>query len=242
MIIFSGTGSTSISPSDITGAWEWWEPSRETGYADSDPMDILTGQVSPGTGHDFTQPTGGNKPLFKTNIINGLAVAQFAGTTWFANVDPSALTEAHVFVVWEKTNGDTNLCFPWQFGTSASLNAYPDPSSANKIFDGTCSTTRRDCGDPAPTLAAVRVVEVVSTSSEWTWRIDGATSGAGVFFTTATNTVGIRSDCRLGAWTGIGNGLTGYIAGCYFFSAKLSSGDRALMVTYLNSRFGLSIS
>lgn len=235
MIIFSGAGSTSVSPSDIAGAWEWWEPSRETGYVNDDPMSTLAGQVAPGTGHDFTQ-AGALRPTFKTNILNGLAVAQFDGSDFWENVDPSALTAAHVFLVIKKTNGDTNLCFPWRFGTSASINAYPDPGSANKIFDGTCSTTRRDCGDPAPTLAAWRVVEVVSTSSEWTYLLDGTQ-----LFTTGTNTVAIRSSCALGHWAGGGGGLVGQIAGCYFFSAKLTT-DRATLITYINSRFGLSIS
>lgn len=223
-------------PSTIASIWEWWEPSRG-GFADNDAITTLAGEVAPGSGHDFTQSTVGLKPTYKASILNGLGIARFDGTDdSLQNVNPSALTAAHLWMVI-KVATETAATGMWQFGTSGSTDhfAFTD----NNIYDGACSTTRKTVGNPTPALVAWHVVEVVSISGEWTWRLNGATTGAGEFFTTATNTVGISTNCKLGTWGTLERACD--IAGVYLFSAKLTT-DRATMVTYLNDRFALSIS
>lgn len=227
-----GGGSNPTFPT-ITDVWEWWEPERG-GFADNDAIGTLVGQVAPGAGHDFVQATAGNKPTFKTGIVNGLGVARFDGATdYLEDVDPSALTAAHLFIVI-KPVVETHVGGVWDFGTSASQNHYKNPGDL-LIYDGSCSTTRRTVGAPGMTLDTWRVKEVVSTSSEWTYTLDGTQ-----LFTTGTNTVGIKTDCFIGQDNT--NERACDIAGVYLFSAKLGTTDRNLMVTYLNARWGLSMS
>lgn len=218
-------------PSDLADIWEWWEPSRG-GFADNDDIATLAGEVAPGAGHDFT--AGATvEPVYKENILNGLGVARFNGTTEFMDaVDPSALTAAHLFMVIKVVTEDTGGGV-WQFGTSGSTNHYA--FTDGNVYDGSCSTTRRTVGDPAPTvLTNWVVVEVVSISGEWTYKLDGTQK-----FTTGTNTVGINTSCKIGVSHTLEKACD--IAGVYLFSAKLGAPDRTSMVDYLNDRFGLSI-
>lgn len=238
-----GTPAASGTPSDIPNIWEWWEPSRE-GLADTDPIITLTGQVAPGVGHNWGQATSGNRPTYLDNQINGLGVANFtvagANSDWMDGVNPSALTAVHFFIVIKiPTDPPATVQVPWALGTdSGNPDVYPFTSGS--ILAGVFSNARKTVGDPAISLAAWRVVEVVSVSGEWTWRIDGATSGTGVYFTTAVNTEAELVNCVLGGDSNGQNNANEDIAGIYIFSAKLTT-DRADMVTYLNDRFALSM-
>lgn len=229
---YGGAAPPPDDPSTIASIWDWWEPSRE-GLANNDPISTLTGQVSPGAGHNFTQ-TLTARPTFIDSVVNGLGVARFDGSNDFmGSVNPSALTAAHLWMVI-KVVVQNHVSGTWDFGTSASQNHYALPADS-KIYDGSCSNTRRDCGVPAADLTQWQVPEVVSTSSEWTYKVSGTQ-----LFTTGTNTVGIKTDCHIGQDNT--NERACDIAGVYLFSAKLSAGERTTMVAYLNDRFGLSIS
>ena len=228
-----------FTPSDLASIWDWWEPSRE-GLADTDPIATLTGQVAPGAGHNFTQGTLANRPTYKANQLNGLGIADFLNgvdADYMIGVDPSALTAAHLFIVI-KADADPpgTSIVPWKFGTSASPDHYPFTDS--KFYCGACSTSRRDCTNPAAALTSWRVVEVISTATEYTVKLDGTQ-----LFTSGTNTVGITNSCVLGASSTTGNNpWAGEFAGIYLCSAKLSAGDRTDMIGYLNTRFALSSS
>lgn len=231
--VFGGGGGA--TPSDIANIWEWWEPSRDT-YNNNDPVSLLTGQVSPGVGHNWVQATGTAQPVYLSNQLNGLGIVDFphvAGGDYLSDVNPSALTAAHFFIVLKVDNDPPATAqVPWKFGTSGSTDHFPFTDS--NIYCGAFSTTRQSVGDPAASLASWRVYEIVSTSSEYTALLDGTQ-----LFTTGTNTVGILATCTFGSNLGV-NPWDGQVAGLYIFSAKLTT-DRADMVTYLNSRFGLSI-
>lgn len=237
MIILSGAGTVSIpGPSSIEGAWEFWEPRLE-GLANNASITQLTGQISPGTGHNFVAAGCAGLPTYVENVLNGQGVARFNGEHCLGGVDPSveSLTAAHIFAV-VKTDAELVANTMWKFGTD--IVNVPDLYNwvDGKIYDSAFSTLRRDCGNPTPVLTDWRVVEIVSTSSEWTYLLDGVQQ-----VTDATNTVGLRTSLILGANTT--RNLVGHIAGVYIFAQKLTTG-RAAMVDYLNdpvTGWGLSI-
>lgn len=227
--------SAPADPSTISSIWDWWEPSRES-LSDNDPISTLNGQFAAKT---FTQ-TGVNRPTFKANILNSLGVADFVVTpnpSSMTGPDASALTAGQVFLVI-KVPSDPGVFgenTPWRIGTDGS-NADAYTFTDGVVYIGAGSTARKTAGNPSVTTAAWRVLEVITTSSEYTVNIDGTQ-----LFTTGTNTVGFRNGILLGLGPS-GGQFTGQIAGLYIFSAKLSSGDRTTMVNYLNDRFALSIS
>jgi len=240
----STSPSSSVSPSapadpnTIASVWMWGEPSRETGLSDGDPMPQLSDQS--GNSRAWTQATASFKPINKVSILNGLACARgegfHAGVAQFWD-GPSlaSLTAAHIFIVVKcDTEGvgtvDNGL---WDLGTDSGNTDYY-PWSDNNIYDGSLSNARKTVGTHAA-LTSWRVVEVISTSSEWTYKLDGTQ-----LFTTGTNTVAGRSNPLLMHNHG-NDALKGYLAGFYIFSAKLTT-DRATMVAYINDRFALSMS
>lgn len=56
----------------------WFKADAIPGLADSDP--VATWPDSSGNGYDATQGTAGNRPLYKTNIVNGMPAVLFDGS------------------------------------------------------------------------------------------------------------------------------------------------------------------
>ncbi len=71
-------GTRPFSPSDIAGLKIWLKADAGAGAANNDPVATWTDQS--GTSHSFAQATSGKRPLYKTNIQNGLPVVRFDGT------------------------------------------------------------------------------------------------------------------------------------------------------------------
>lgn len=206
--------------------------------ADDDPIGRV--EDKSGNGNHWTQATAGSRPLYKPNVVNESAVARFDGVDDFLDgPDLSALTAGEVFIIVKVDNdppaaeSQTGL---WKFGTQ-SLNCHYPYSIFPHLFDDFGSNERFDTGDPAPSLAAWRLYNVVSVDGEWTNFIDGTQH-----FTTATNTVAFNSATKLGASNEGGFVyLDGDIAELVLFPRKLSLGEKAQMHTYFAERYALTI-
>jgi hypothetical protein len=246
-----GAAAGAGTPTAIPDIWEWWEPSRES-YANNDPITNLNGQAN---NRDMGNVSGGKEPVFKTNQLNGLAVAEFTGQsigplgsdkgTFLQVPTMAALTASHVFFVIKATN-DPSTNPQGQGGLSDNT---PDatnpgthfPYTSGEIYEGWGSSVRHDDipTNPVTTLAQWNVYEVISTGSEFTLRLNGAQIA-----TTATNTVGFNAgNFFLGTFLssdGSWYSWSGQIAGVYQFSAKKTGADYTAMCSYLNTRFGLS--
>jgi len=236
---FLAAAAPSITtPSDLPSIWEWWEPSRN-GFSDNDAIGTIAGQVAPGTGHNWGQSSASLKPTYKAGILNGLGIARFDGSNdEMSDVAVTGLTAAHLSIVVKIDNdppagGKSGL---WLFADAAS--SYPRTDVTTQIRDASFrGSSFQDFSKSGIDLAQWRVVEVVSTSSQWIYSIDGTVlaSIAGSFGNPTVN-------CILGrAGAFVNNWLDGDVAGLYICSAKLTT-DRAAMIGYLNSRFGLSAS
>lgn len=239
MIILSGAGTVEAGsitdPSDLDDIWEWWEPGRET-FADNDPIGTLTGQFAPGSGHNWTG-SGGTRPIYKDAIVNGHGVARFDGIDdEMQSVDPTALTAIHFFAVLRIVDETpvASKSANWSLGLIG--NAYPKPDAPTLIRDGTFRNAVQEFSKLGVDLTQWRVVEVISTATEWTFKLDGtelATSG-GAFAHQSAGFIRLgRTDPFNAAF------LDGDLAGMYICSAKLTTA-RTAMINYLNNRFGLS--
>jgi hypothetical protein len=121
----------------------------------------------------------------------------------------------------------------WNTSTDSNNTHYPFTDGI--IYDSTGSSARKTVGNPAAALTSWRVVEVVTKSGSWTYWLDGTQ-----LFTTGTNTVSFGNNAKLGQSVTTPF-LVGYVAGMYLYSAELSAPDRAVLVSYINTRFGLSM-
>lgn len=235
----AGGGGGITTPSDLADIWEWWEPSRN-GLTPDAAISSMAGQFAPGSGHDWTQGTGSLQPIFKDSIVNGLGVARFDGTDDdMSSVNPTALTAVHFFAVIKMDSntpaaGKSGL---WSFGQAGGA-AYPLNSPATDIGCDSFRTSSQQFSKSGIDVSQWRVLEIISTSGEWTFKLDGTqlTTTAGAF---AHQSSGFIRLGRSGPFDG--NYLDGDLAGMYICSAKLTT-DRTAMINYLNSRFGLSAS
>lgn len=155
------------------------------------------------------------------------------------SVDPTALTAVHFFAVikMDSNTPASGKNATWSFGTIG--NEYPMNSPATDIRADAFRTAVRQFSKAGIDVAQWRVLEIVSTSSEWSFLLDGTQldSVAGAF---AHQTAGFIRLGRDGPFSG--NFMDGDLAGMYIFSAKLGTSDRESMIDYLNARFGLSAS
>lgn len=92
----------------------WLKADAITGLADDDP--VATWNDSSGNGNNATQATEANKPLYKTNILNGQPVVRFDGTNDFLRKTSAAglaaATAASAFAVVRvvDTGGTPYIC------------------------------------------------------------------------------------------------------------------------------------
>lgn len=172
--------------------------------------------------------------------INGMPVVDWDGTDNrmdFAIDAFAALTAAEIFLVGRidvdppAAAGQTGL---WRFGTA--VNGDHFPYTDGNVYAEFGTTVRKNTGNPTANLTSAFCLNVISVSGEWTMNINGAQH-----FTTATNTVGLPSAAILGAYTAGSAKFDGVMAEVIMCSAKLSAANRALVKTYIASRYALTL-
>ncbi len=75
---FSVTSADAWEPADIGSTLRAWYPMESLGLANNAAIATLTD--SSGIGHNLTNATSGERPVYKTSVLNGLAVAEFDGS------------------------------------------------------------------------------------------------------------------------------------------------------------------
>lgn len=238
--VTSGSVVVAYDPADlsdidaISGIELILEPDRESAYSDGDTLTTLNDQS--GNARNFTNDNG--TPTWEEDVVNGRAVVRFgsteslvagsnfasgftSGETFIvakADADPAATVNAGPFIAQGQTSTGSHV--PWSDGN---------------VYDSWGSTARKTVGNPTPSLASWRYINVRSASGAWTWHLDGTQ-----IFTTGTNTVGFSHAPRM-AYTNHGSGRSwpGDVAFVLMTSAILSTDDRATIVTYIQGAFGL---
>lgn len=236
LLTLSSDGS-GFSPASISGLTLWLKAHAITGLNDGDP--VATWTDLSGNGNNATQAVGANRPKYKTNIVNALPVVRFerddSSNLGFADVF-SSLTAAEIFVA-VKINTDPPVAFAdalWYFGSTASDSHYP--FTDGNIYEDFGTSVRKTVGNPGQSLAIWAIYNITSISGEFTTRLSGTQ-----IFTTATNTVGFTTTAAIGKSIGGAGFLDGDIAEIIMYNAKLSSGDRTLVKTYLASKYGITV-
>lgn len=179
----------------------------------------------------FTQSDQVKRPAPSTGI-NSKSTLYFDGVSCIMQGPSfSGLTDGECFLVGKNDN-DPGVGYAdslWKFGTSVS-NEHFTYSGDGKAYLGWGSDTRKSCGDPGPSLTNPWMLNVISTSSEWTANLNNAG-----FYSTGTNTVAWSSTSYLGSDNS--RYFQGHLAEYIMFNAKLSSGERSDVQTYLQTRY-----
>jgi hypothetical protein len=246
-----------LSTTQIGGGATPFNPIVLSPYLDIDPGKfglndgnaIGTATDYSGNGRNFTQATAGNKPTFKTAIVNGLPVMRFDGVDDYLQTTgwPTNLVSAELWIVLkivsDPPSPDTKTGF-MEFGSTVVRSHFPYTDGT--IYDQFGTDTRKTTVNPTPSLAsAFHLYHVISKSGEWTSELDGTQ-----LFTTATNTVGWNPAPLIGAGNhtdilGDPSGTPYVFAGDMarlLITPELSAGNRTKMKTYVGTVYGLTIS
>lgn len=223
------SSSAPFDPADILGMKVRLEADAITGLVDGDPISTWVD----GSGNS-NSPTGTTttRPLWKTGILNGLAIARYDGSDdklAFPSV-PLSSSAATLFTIHKITTTD-----PPGVGQAASpIGSWCSDNTANdhwpftdgNIYCGFGTTARKTVGNPSGAMTAFRIYCVVSAPSDYRFYIDGGAA----FYSTATNTVGWTTAApKLGA--------SDFAAGAYRFQGDQSTfyaWDTALSLTDIN--------
>lgn len=230
------------SPSRISGLKGWWKADAIVGLSDTNP--ITTWEDSSFSNADMVQSDSTYKPVYRTNIINGLPAVRFDSHQHFSYPGNPlhGFGSAEVFIV-VKVDADpaasqaTAGC--WNFG------GYGDSSfllwwTDSNWYDNFATNIRKSTGNPSPSFTSFRLANMWSAPSEWGRLIDGANS-----FSTGTNDVWTQGQWRIGQssdFYGVNYAsLKGYIAEVILFDHKLSTADRDAVEAYIASKYALTI-
>ncbi len=233
-LVMRQRGSAAFTPAALASIYTWLRADLGVTLVSS-KVSVWADQG--GLGHDYAQGTAGQRPTVGTlagqsairfDAVGNAALQVLKGPI----VSASA---AHVFLVM-KIDAEPPVTYQgglWRFGAAGANNHIP--YTDGNVYDGFGSTVRKGTGNPTLNLSTtVRLYEVITTSSEWTSKIDG-----GAHYTTATNTVGWDA---VGSYLGADNyygavAMTGHVAEMVLCSAKLTT-ERATLIAYLNARYG----
>jgi hypothetical protein len=248
--VFAAGGGGGFQPDDIASLKVWCEADSLV-YSDegaTTPQTSDGGTVrrwdsllpdALGWERRSTAPNEGPAPtLDKTNTLNSLQVIRFTAAStqiMLARRDFSSDTSGELMMVLKMaadpaaSSGSSGLVY---FSSAGFSTHYP--FTDGNVYDGFGTDTRKSTGNPSVSLAGWHVYDAWSASGDWTLQINGSTH-----FSTGTNTVHFGTNPILGRSLGFTEHMDGWIAGLFYFNAKLSSGDRADMLTYINGKWGV---
>lgn len=225
-----------FSPTKIAGC-QLWLKANIIAASNNDP--ISSWADSSGNGNTFSQATGGNQPLYKTSIINGLPTVLFDGTDDFMSHTGNLTTQPNtVFVVTQPTLSTASqknyACFFHDGGQSFIV------AKITTSFWGTFTTPTGDLSSTnALTSGSNYLLECTTTST-----------GGSVFLYQKGVQVATRAGAAVtgpgGTNVGLGKDLinsnrqyAGHIAEVIYYDTVLSSGNRALVENYLIAKYAL---
>lgn len=215
-----------------------------TTLASADGDRIAQWNDQSGNGYHATQTTSADRPEYRplvTYLSQPALKFKFndgAGTTHnYFLVIPDAVGAAlntagagEFFVTLKDTDANTGGLNTqrgsWKFGTSGAVALFLWEDG--KIYEDWGTNTRHDAISPGQDLSdAFSVYNVWSASNDYAVNLDGVS-----LFTTATSTVSFpATGIHFGECSGFG--LAAYVSEVVIFARKLTSGDRASMLTYL---------
>ena len=235
-LLMPWAGGSSFSPPQLSGLQFWLKADAITGLNDGDP--VTTWNDSSGSGRNATG-VGAARPIYKTNIINGLPALQFSGAQIMslAAIDLSATQGATLFCVSQQNTAALSILYEF----STNINSFTDAfvgycdaagltTAALKGNVGTCTFASMDSYLTQWIVTSYVFDKSLTTQEARAWT-GGISTGAFVNFNN-TNNFGNRTSF-IGARSGGTLPLTGYIAEMFLYNRALTTAERTQVEEYL---------
>lgn len=238
----SGWTPASLSP------YLWLDANQLVGLNDGDAISTFTD--SSGNGLDFTS-SGGNRPVYKTNIMNGKPVARFTASSSHymsrANIDPGSYNMS-MWVVCSATAGSDLVIF--ETSTNFNLN---DGSFITYRASGNTANAGLKAGSGTTSFQTTGTVTTSPAAFLWTWDGSLSTNEIICYLNSASAAAGTRpsnanTNLTLSPYTGYlgsraGSSLffNGDIAEVGITASTLGSSDISSLMSYLGTKYGITI-
>lgn len=208
-----------VQPDDVAGLILWLKADA-LGLSDNDPVGTWTDSSS--EGNDAIQGTTGNKPLFKTNILNGLPVVRFDGSNDFMVVAGFTKGAFTAFYVYKSTAAGIFA----EHSVNAGLNPgdyHYIPGGAHFAANGAGGFSGYDLSAPSLAIGTFRYITRV---------MDGTHAGHLAW----VNGVAGTRDSFVGTGDpGTGNVVADYYIGGRAGGSLFNQGDYAEIIIYDNA-------
>lgn len=241
----AGGKSSFMLPTQLAGCIGWFRGDLGITLSSGN---VTTWEDQSGKGNVATAPAGREPPYnVAGHQINGQPTLFFdptgaSGTEKLLECTSgmlSSLTGVHAFVVHRRATATESVFKQtgfWHIGTGAGGEKMPSDADG-KIYDDFQSNATYGTGTPVFGLDKPHVYEVRADNAGWANFLNGIAQGVSV-----TNTLTPYNPPQIGGNTSavpITNFYYGDMAELIFYSRILSASERALLVGYLNGRYGL---
>ena len=234
-IVFYKT-AIQVLPTSISGLKLWLDASQET-YNDNDS--VTTWHDKSGNGYDYTQST--NIPVFKTNIVNGLPVVRFNGTSNY--MDGSATTFVNA------TTSYTNVFMVEKVPQSANYGMIRFKTTSNEIFlahDSTHVGVAKRGVDQLYTTETIFRNDFTIVHFKWSF---GSPFTGGVTqncIANAVSSLGVPGGSSNANCIGKDGGSAGYIEGdiaemIVYDSVTLTTANVISIMSYLSNKYAINV-
>lgn len=202
-----------------------------SGYSDGDPTRYIR-DIS-GNENEYFDLNNSTSPIYRTNSINSLPSLEFDGSKFLSAAfrAPTSSASRTFFVVVKNTvsgnffsyGSDSNCAGEFRFDASATFTRF---LNACNTYTSTGATT-----------TAAKLLAITYDGSTLRIYEDGVQ-----VYSSSSPAISTRTDfgVKLGSgFKGTNEFLTGNIGEFLVYNSVLSAGDRALVETYLATKFGL---
>lgn len=237
----------SFSVDQIAGLTAWLKADALTGLSDGDA--VASWPDSSGQSHSASQATSGRRPVYKTNVVNGLPAVRFTAASGHSLSVVNLATalsgqNAHSLFFIMKPSSMTSypvvLTYPVDVSSWIYIAEY-DPSGA--IYWGTAAAGVYRLYSASLTTTAWSFLSMVksSASAEKFWKGGNEITNYGF---TGTDGIGatptMSGDMQLGSYATQSFGMQGDIAEVLAYTAALSDVDRQKVEGYLAHKYALT--
>jgi hypothetical protein len=197
---------------------------------------VVTWYDQSGNGNNATKTTAADQPQIVSSgsVITENSKPTISFLSGLSGLDFSTFSANSVtmFMIVKAKNDppiQSNSGFV-KFGTETSANHFPWQSG--DIYDGAFSSTRRNVGNPTTALNQLNLYNVLSTSTEWTARLNESQ-----IYTTLTNTVAINANPKIGS-KDVRYGMDNFITELIIYPSNQSS-NRSGIETNINAHYSI---
>jgi hypothetical protein len=214
-----------------------WGPTPSA--ASRTPTPFATWSDAFPSANNATQATSGNRPTYRTNVVNGKPAVRFAAASGqFFNLPDlmnaqAAGTAFFIAKITADPPAGSASCGPvlGDWGTNGSANVWPYIDG--HILEDFGSTTRPDLGDPAVNLADWHIASIVTAFGDWRLYLNGT-----LFYSSGTNSVAWKSTPLIGKTAEFAAALDGDVPEIVVYSGALATLNRQRVEGYLAWKYG----